>query len=115
MSEVGQISDGFHTFDELYEHRSALFIALMRLKPFNSWYADEHEDGSMFSGYFIAGINLPDGTITYHMKINPWRGILEEPLSLSFGRLSRFQRAPHWDGHTPADVVTRLKDWMKTL
>ncbi len=113
MSEIGQTSDGFHTFDELYEHRSALFIALMRLKPFNSWYADEHEDGSMFPGYFIAGINLPNGTITYHMTIDPWRPILEEPSSL--GRLPRLRRAPHWDGHTSADVVVRLKDWMKTL
>ena len=27
----GDISDGYHTFDELYEHRIALFITLARL------------------------------------------------------------------------------------
>lgn len=28
LPNAGEVSDGYHTFDELYEHRVALFIAL---------------------------------------------------------------------------------------
>lgn len=31
--EGGDISDGYHTFDELYEHRCLLFIRLCLLQP----------------------------------------------------------------------------------
>lgn len=112
MTETGQISDGFHTFDELYEHRAALFIALMRFRPHCAWYADEHEDGSMFEGFFIAGMMLPTGQITYHLKIDPWRRLLEGQM---LAKVPHLERAPAWDGHIPAEVVERLTKWIETL
>lgn len=53
------ISDGFHTFKELYDHRIALFVALCKL--LNSWHIDNgskqfvwrsklHADGSSYDG-----------------------------------------------------------------
>ncbi len=65
------ISDGYHTFKELYEHRVTLFIALANthcdlLKElydkmeisspwfFPFWKAKKHEDGTMYDGWFIA-------------------------------------------------------------
>ena len=30
--DIGACSDGYHTFDELYEHRNTLFLNLMNLK-----------------------------------------------------------------------------------
>lgn len=41
VERAGEISDGYHTFDELYEHRTAIFAAifaaLCKAHPENSW------------------------------------------------------------------------------
>lgn len=104
-TNMGGISDGYHTFDELYEHRHALFLSLMSLLPGQSWYSSLHDDGSSYSGWFIAGINLPylkgSGTITYHL---PDR-LLEQAEQTGATHL---EKAPPWDGHTAHDVVRRL-------
>ena len=98
------ISDGFHTFAELYEHRHALFIALALAHPSSAWRSSRHEDMSMFDGYFIAGIHLSTGDISYHLPNRLW-GYLDGIETLA--------QAPEWDGHTSADVVNRLLDWVK--
>lgn len=98
------ISDGYHTFDELYQHRMALTAQLMRAHPNRSWRSKQHsKKGSpMFDGFFIVGMNLPTGMITYHYKLEYWD---------IFEGVKTVVRAPAWDGHTPADVVQRLLDW----
>lgn len=112
MSEDrGQISDGYHTFNELYEHRAALFIALMMSHPDLAWVADRHDDGSMFDGFFIVGMDLPTGQVTYHLKRDPWFGIIDK-CSAEI-RWTAF--APLWDGHTPAEALDRIKGWMVVL
>jgi len=40
--EPGLVSDGYHSFNELYEHRNLLFINLMRSNPEISWRANNH-------------------------------------------------------------------------
>lgn len=102
--EIGKISDGYHTFDELYEHRCYLFAALMRSNPTISWRANNHDDGTMFDGWFIAGMHLPTGDITYHLPIDMWE-------SLDGVGIATSNKAPKWDGHNPSDVVERLKNW----
>jgi hypothetical protein len=102
--EVGRVSDGYHTFDELYEHRCLLFINLMRSNPKISWRANNHEDGTMFEGWFIAGMKLPSGTISYHLPVHMWTLLDNRGIATTL-------RAPKWDGHTPADVVNRLIAW----
>lgn len=102
--DCGNISDGYHTFNELYDHRCALFIALMRSNPEISWRANNHDDGSSFDGWFIAGMHLPSGDITYHLPIDKWNLLDNKCIQTSL-------RAPKWDGHTPADVVERLLKW----
>lgn len=97
----GIISDGYHTFNELYNHRAALFCALSKAMPDKAWKTKQHEDGSMFDGMFLAGINLPTGTITYHMDL-VWYNVFQG---------EELERAPHWDGHTPSDVVNRLSSF----
>jgi hypothetical protein len=52
----------------------------------------------MFDEYFIAGIKLPEGMISYHLPIELWDLLTVNELST----------APAWDGHTAADVVDRL-------
>lgn len=103
--EVGQASDGYHTFDELYEHRIVLFMALMHSHPGLSWKSWQHSDGSMFDGWCIAGMELPTGPITYHLPSRVWTEL----------RIMERSQAPVWDGHTPADVLTRLRSWLEHL
>jgi len=101
----GQVSDGFHTFDELYEHRTMLFFALMRAHPERAWRSLRHADGSRFEDYFICGINLSSGPVTYHCPVRYWT--LLDGLGIE-----TLERAPEWDGHTSRDVVERLRAWV---
>ena len=105
MSEKGEISDGYHTFNELYEHRHSLFGALAR--AYGGWKSLNHHDSAfpMYPGWFIAGVELPSGSITYHLPMRLW---------VEFPGIT-LERAPEWDGHSPADVVTRLHDFWKGL
>ena len=103
MTEInGQTSDGFHTFDELYHHRTILFALLthpgrrsVRMSP---WKSRLHGDGSMFDGYFIVGATTAYGQGTYHCLDRYW-DLFEVP---------ELERAPDFDGHTPDDTLTRL-------
>lgn len=95
----GDTSDGYHTFDELYYHRTALFACLVALQPrqmaFKSW---KHSDGTMYEGMFIAGIYTSGGWCTYHCEAKWW------PLFDCHEQ----EFAPKWDGHTPSDAIHRL-------
>jgi hypothetical protein len=68
----GNTSDGYHTFNELYEHRHALFSVIC--KKHNGWKNKKHakEDEEMYEGYFIAGIDTPNGPVQYHMPLSWW-------------------------------------------
>lgn len=93
-----KFSDGFHTFEELYQHREVLFSVVCGLFPEKSWKSRQHADGSMFDGFFIVGINTPDGQYSYHYKLEFWDDFAVPEL----------EKAPEWDGHQPSDI-TRLK------
>jgi len=109
-SPLGDIecSDGYHTFDELYEHRIVLFISLCRhLKKYDDflypvWCSVLHSDGSKFDDWFILGIRKEKGEqITYHLPVRYWSEVCE------FAEV--LEKAPEYDGHTPADVLERMK------
>jgi hypothetical protein len=105
MTNAAQTSDGYHTFDELYEHRALLFIALMRAYPEISWRANNHSDGTMYEDYFVAGMHLPPGDITYHMPLDKWE-------MLDGCNIITTLRAPPFDGYTSNDVLSRLKQFI---
>jgi hypothetical protein len=88
----GDISDGYHTFDELYEHRCLLFI-LLCLKVRSQAYWRPH-----YEGWPLLGLQLPSGQITYHVP--------EKYLPLFKDKI--VQGGPEWDGHTPSDVIFRM-------
>jgi hypothetical protein len=101
VTDAGQISDGYHTFNELYEHRHALFLALCRSQVDRAWRAQQHHDGSSFEGWFILGIgDQPGHQITYHLPMRLWD-------DAAF--VKTLHRAPEWDGHTSNDVIERIK------
>ena len=103
----GEVSDGYHTFNELYEHRNHLFVALMRSNPTISWRANNHEDGTMYDNWFVAGMHLPTGAdISYHLPSWMWE-------MLDGVGITTTNKAGKWDGHTPNDVVARLAKWFK--
>ena len=93
--------DGYHTFEELYEHRIALFIALMKQMPDKSWRANNHDDGTNLEGWFIAGIHLSTGDISYHLPNGMWQALDNLGIKTT-------NKAPKWDGHTAQDVINRL-------
>ena len=101
MSKSGTVSDGYHTFDELYEHRHLLFLNLMGCNPVFAWVSRKNSDGNRMEGWFIAGIELPTGQISYHLPEDLW----DVACRCSGGV---YERAP-WDGHTAEDVLKRLK------
>lgn len=95
--KAGQLSDGYHTFDDLYYHRMILSAALMNSYNNLSWKSKLHADGTMFDNYFIAGIETKEGNFTYHYHIDNW----------DLFKVKELDNAPEWDGHESKDV-TRL-------
>jgi hypothetical protein len=104
-AETDQISDGYHTFGELYDHRRALTAVLAKaLAEAGGWAwrskAHHPDDDPMFEGgYFIVGIELQTGTITYHYKLKHWD---------DFAAVPEREHAPKWDGAPPSATVDRL-------
>ncbi len=104
--DIDDISDGYHTFGELYEFRKMYNAAL-----FNEWAEAEryevhkslkHNDGGVCfgGGWFIVVAVLPDGQITNHYKNEDW----------DLFRLPVKDKAMYkYDGHTGKDVLDRLK------
>ena len=99
---AGQISDGYHTFDELYHHRALLFAALVNTQPWRSraWKSKQHHDPNepMYEGMFIVGVDLPTGQATYHYDLEYWDHF----------RCKELDRAPVYDGHTPDEAIQRI-------
>lgn len=100
VSEIGDVSDGFHTFNGLYEQRMILFAALVKAYRDKAWKSYRHEDGEYCfgGGWFVVGIDTPEGSYTYHYQNKYW----------DMFDCADLPRAKHWDGHTEADAETRL-------
>ena len=100
VKDIGELSDGFHTFNSLYKQRMILFAALVKVYKDRAWKSYRHEDGEQCFGgrWFIVGIDTPEGSYTYHYENKYWDmfDCVELPI------------AKHWDGHTEADAETRL-------
>lgn len=96
--DSGQVSDGYHTFDELYAHRCHLFAWLCSLQPGHAFKTRLNDKGEAWPGWFIAGINTPHGQITYHLPDALWEGV----------RVQEIERNTGYDGHTSADVLERI-------
>ena len=90
------MTDGYHSFSDLYHQRAVLFAALCHAYPDKAWRSLKHADGTMFEGgYFICGIETPQGQYTYHYKGDKWD---------LFYFCKTLEFAPEYDGHTDKDV-----------
>lgn len=115
-SSMGDVSDGYHTFDELYEFRmlynAAFFNELAAQANITgagkqsylvhkSW---KHSDGELCfgGGWFVVVAQLPTGQVSNHYQAEHWDLFNVPAMSMA---------AP-WDGHTPQDVINRLRDYL---
>lgn len=104
--DAGDVSDGYHTFRELYDFRKMYNAAL-----FNEWAVQgkyrvhkskRHHDGEecFGGGWFIVVALLPGGQISNHYKLSDW----------DLFRLPEAEKAMfEYDGHTGADTLERLR------
>ena len=97
VEHKGQISDGYHTFDELYYHRMMLFSVICNTYKDKAWKSWKHHDNTMYDDYFIVGIETEEGQYTYHYHKDNWDNF----------KVKELEYAPSYDGHKPSDI-TRL-------
>lgn len=119
---VEHISDGYHTFKELYDCRAVLNAAFFNLlhrlegttaffdrvyKVHKSW---KHSDGEecFGGGWFIVTALLPNGMeksqISFHYPAQDW----------DLFKIPELPRAAFkFDGHTTEDVVKRIEQFIK--
>ena len=96
IPDIGEFSDGYHTFNGLYKQRMILFAVLVKTYKDRAWKSWKHEDGldCFGGGWFIVGIDTPAGTYTYHYEAKDWDRFDCQIL----------EKAKHWDGHDEFDV-----------
>lgn len=103
----GELSDGYHTFNELYDFRKMYNACL-----FNEWSAQgkyevhkstKHYEGDecFGGGWFIVVAVLPTGQISNHYEMKDW----------DLFKCEEVEKAKYpFDGHTGSDVLSRLKE-----
>jgi hypothetical protein len=105
---VGEVSDGYHTFNELYEHRNLLFCAFLSALTNegrrDTWKSHTHNSGDSYDGWFLAGVELCGHQVTYHLPDEMWE--------LCYVA-NEYAVAPPWDGHSSADVIERIRLWLR--
>lgn len=97
--KIGDFSDGYHTFNELYHHRAVLFSVICNMFPEKAWKSKLHDTGDMYEGMFIVGIETEQGQATYHYDIEPYWDMF---------KVKELDKALKWDGHTPSDAIERI-------
>lgn len=91
-----KLSDGYHTFEDLYTQRLFLSAALAKLKPNSCYIALAHADGSMFDDMFLIVFNTKEGLYSYHYHLRD--------LDLFKGVKVLEKEVIPYDGHTSSDV-----------
>lgn len=94
---TGNVSDGYHTFNDLYEQRMILFATLVNLFPDISWKTRRHENGEPCfpdSDYFLVTIETPNGNYGYHFDMMYW----------DYFHCKEIEKAKPWDGYTDKDA-----------
>ena len=111
-----QLSDGFHSFEELYETRNALILCLARTRYYRAmmehklpqhysvwmpWRSKIHSDGTTQEGWFLLGFDYRKGKqVSFHLPMKMWDDCYFA---------TELDKAPPFDGHTTKDVIERLK------
>ena len=106
QEDKGNISDGYHTFNELYEYRllynASMFNELAKQGLYDVHKSKRHSDGTIPFGdenWFIVQAELPSGQISNHYEMKDW----------DLFNIPEKEKANPYDGHTPQDVAKRLR------
>ena len=107
--DKGNISDGYHTFNELYEYRllynASMFNELAKQGLYDVHKSKLHSDGTIPFGdpnWFIVMAELPTGQISNHYEMKDW----------ALFQIPEKEKANVWDGHTPQDVANRIRKFL---
>lgn len=104
--DMGEISDGYHTFNELYYYRMLYNAAFFNLLP-KEWVhkSKRHHTGEecFGGGWFIVMANLPTGQISNHYELKDW----------DLFKIPEKEIADEWDGHTPQEAAERLHKYLQ--
>ena len=110
IEDMGSVSDGYHTFDELYEFRklynAALFNSWTQIGKYSVHKSKKHYEGDQCfgGGWFIVVAVLPTGMISNHYEMKDWD---------LFNIIALEKSSVPFDGHTAKDVVDRLTSFNK--
>lgn len=103
---IGEVSDGYHTFNELYYYRMLYNAAFFNLLP-KGWVhkSKRHHTGEecFGGGWFVVIANLPTGQISNHYELKDW----------DLFRVPEKEFADEWDGHTPQEAAERLHKYLQ--
>jgi len=106
QEDMGEVSDGYHTFNELYYYRMLYNAAFFNLLP-KGWVhkSKRHHTGEecFGGGWFIVIANLPTGQISNHYELKDW----------DLFKVPEKEFADEWDGHTPKEAAERLKRYLQ--
>lgn len=107
---TGQISDGYHTFDELYRYRMLYHAWAVKAWQQAGWpvvKSQRHHDGQLCfgGGWFIVTAQLPTGQVSNHYRDLYWY-LFDCPA---------VDCAPEWDGHTPQQAADRIEKTLRNL
>jgi hypothetical protein len=104
VESMGEVSDGYHTFNELYDFRKAynalLFNEYAKQRKYSVYKSKLHSDGELpfGGGWFVVGCQLSTGQITNHYELKDWDLFIVPEVA----------RASVWDGHTAQEALQRL-------
>lgn len=113
-NKMSDVSDGYHTFEELYRYRMLYNAAF-----FNQLYTEHnnrdipggppvkskrHSDGELCfgGGWFVVTVDLPTGQISNHYEEKYW----------DLFKVLEVEKAPEWDGHSPKQAADRLEKYV---
>ena len=108
-NDIENISDGYHTFKELYEFRklynAAFFNELVKNNVCKVHKSKRHSDGKLCfdGGWFIVMAELPTGQISNHYELSDW----------DLFQCNEQEIADEWDYHTPEDVIKKKKKYIQ--
>lgn len=107
--KIGKISDGYHTFDELYYYRMLYNAAFLneyaKSHPDAVVKSRRHDDGELCFGgsWFIVQANLPTGQVSNHYEEKYW----------DLFKIPEADTAFEFDGHNPEIAAERLEKFLK--
>lgn len=109
--DVSSISDGYHTFKELYMFRmvynALLFNEWAKKDMYNVHKSKRHNDGELCfgGGWFIVSAMLPTGLISNHYEMKYWD---------LFDVLETSRAIFEFDGHTSEIALERMIKLLKS-